>query len=105
MDKIKFEDFCQNFIEEVNFLIPAGNNKFVEISHCFEGRDFIIFVPFDKTNFGIEIKHFIATIAKKTSEVFSKHWKIHQPTVEISTNPPCHRLITCYHLVFKAERD
>ena len=24
MDKIKFEDFFQNFIEEVNFLIPAG---------------------------------------------------------------------------------
>ena len=84
---------------------PAEKNKFVEISHCFEGRDFIIFVSFDKANFGNEINHFIATIAKKTIEVFSMHWKIDQPTVEISANPPCYCFITCYHLVFKVETN
>ena len=53
--KKKFEDFCQNFTEKVDFLI----------SHCFEGRDFIIFVSFDKADFGNEVKRFIAIFVKK----------------------------------------
>ena len=86
MNKIIFEDLCQNFIEEVNFLILTEKNKFVDIV-----------VSFDKANFGDEKKkkNSITTIEKKTNEVFSKHWKIHQPTVEISTNPPCYCFITC----------
>ena len=85
MNKIIFEDLCQNFIEEVNFLIPTEKNKFVDIV-----------VSFDKANFGDEKKkNSITTIEKKTNEVFSKHWKIRQPTVEISTNPPCYCFITC----------
>ena len=89
-------------------MIPAKKNKFAEISHCFEGRDFIIFVSFDKANFGNEIKHFLLLFANSFCYYFlriSKYWKIHQPTIEISTNPPCYRFITCYHLVFKDERD
>ena len=83
------------FVEVIKKLIPVEKNKFLDISHCCEGRDFIIFVFFDKANFGNEIKHFIATIAKKTNAVFSKHWKIHQPSVEIGTNPPWCHFITC----------
>ena len=45
MNKIIFEDLCQNFIEEVNFLIPTEKNKFVDIV-----------VSFDKANFGDEKK-------------------------------------------------
>ena len=44
MNKIIFEDLCQNFIE-VNFLIPTEKNKFVDIV-----------VSFDKANFGDEKK-------------------------------------------------
>ena len=44
-------------------------------------------------------------IAKKTGEVFSKHWKVHQPIVELGANPPCHCFITCYHLMFRIERE
>ena len=45
MNKIIFEDLCQNFIEEVNFLILTEKNKFVDIV-----------VSFDKANFGNEKK-------------------------------------------------
>ena len=45
MNKIIFEDLCQNFIEEVNFLILTEKNKFVDIV-----------VSFDKANFGDEKK-------------------------------------------------
>ena len=45
MNTIIFEDLCQNFIEEVNFLIPTEKNKFVDIV-----------VSFDKANFGDEKK-------------------------------------------------
>ena len=45
MNKIIFEDLCQNFIEEVNFLIPTEKNKFIDIV-----------VSFDKANFGNEKK-------------------------------------------------
>ena len=45
MNKIIFEDLCQNFIEEVNFFIPTEKNKFVDIV-----------VSFDKANFGDEKK-------------------------------------------------
>ena len=45
MNKIIFEDLCQNFIEEVNFLIPTEKNKFIDIV-----------VSFDKANFGDEKK-------------------------------------------------
>ena len=44
MNKIIFEDLCQNFIE-VNFLIRTEKNKFVDIV-----------VSFDKANFGDEKK-------------------------------------------------
>ena len=74
MDQIKFKDFCKNFIEEVNPLISAEKIsllRFLTVLKAFKRffvlKDFIIFVSFDQASFGNEIKHFIATIAKKTN--------------------------------------
>ena len=60
MNKIIFEDLCQNFIEEVNFLIPTEKNKFVDIV-----------VSFDKANFGDEKKNILLLLLRKRPMKFS----------------------------------
>ena len=89
MAEIVFEDFCKNLIKEVNFLVPGEKKEFVELSHCFDEENFMIFISFDKDNFSDEIHRFVAPIVEKTSEVFSKHWKVHRPIIESGANPPC----------------
>ena len=108
MAKIVIEGFdvCHKLVdEEVRYLLPIEKQEFIEISHVEGCNEFIIFVSYDKKNFGGEIKQFISDIIQKAkeSDLYQYHWKVHRPIVEETKNWPCDRFIDCFNITFPAE--
>ena len=63
-------DIYHKFVdEEIKYFLPIEERKYVEISHVVGCSDFVIFVSYDKKNFGGEIKNFLLKIIEETKKV------------------------------------
>ena len=86
MSKTVIEEFdlCHKLSEEIKHFLPIEKRKYLEISHVVSCSDFVIFISYDKKNFGAEIKNFVSDIIEeaKKSELSRYGWKVHRPLVE-----------------------
>ena len=80
--KIVIEEFdcCHKFIEPRQYILLLEDRKFVNITYLVSCNEFLIFISYDKKEFGIKIKEFINLIIE--SDLCRFHWKIHRPLAE-----------------------
>ena len=96
MAKIVVDEFdvAHKFVDEiVCFLLPLEIRKYTEISHVVGCSDFVIFVSFNKKNFGGEIRN-----------VSSYGWKVHRPLIEETKNQNCYRFTDRFNICFTAKK-
>ena len=80
----KFEVYHKFISEFLDFILPIGQRKFVQIEHNVSCEDFVIFIGYDKDEFEHKIDEFVKDITKKPpmSELYRYHWAVQCPLVE-----------------------
>lgn len=85
MNKVVIEEFnvCHQFADDIQFLLPLVERKFVNISHLVSCSNFIIFIGYNKNSYGDRIKEFIQRVIKKPqqSSLSDYGWAVHRPLV------------------------
>ena len=87
MSKITVDEFevCHQFMQCcVSYILPLHERKFADLTYLVSCNESIIFVSYDKKNFGGRIQQFIQAIIKEANEndLYRYHCKAHRPLVE-----------------------
>ena len=82
-DEIEKFDVCYEFDENMQFLIPLVETKFVNISHLVFGNYFVIFIYYNKNSYGDRTPAFIQRVIKDRQHISLSNygWVAHHTSI------------------------
>ena len=85
MNKVVIEEFdvCHQCADDIQFLLPLKERKFVNISYLVSCSDFVILIGYNKNSYGDRIKEFTQRVIKESqqSSLSDYGWAVHRPLV------------------------
>ena len=91
MARINIEEFgvCHQLAEDIKFILPLAERSLIHITHLVGCDEFLIFIEYNKSSFGDDIKEFVQKVIKtlQESSLYSHGWAVHRPLIYDARSP------------------